>query len=175
MLPRTALTNPGYLDDGRDYRESGRLGPDGDRFFDHGRFYFSDRPAAATNQELRGMEAAGGRAGDIRIEAFDAVHQAMLHEKVQCSVNGNGSRCIPLGNAESVDDIVGTDSAVAGGNDLEDATPVCCQSGIALHALLFRSCHHQGDTSLVIVIICGENRFGTGHLIPHAATVAESK
>jgi hypothetical protein len=162
LLPRTALTHPAYLDDGRNDRESGGLSPDGNRLFDRWGSYFGDSPAAAANQELRRMQAAGGRAGDIGIEAFDPMNQAVLQQELQRSVNGDGSPCIPLSDAESADDIVGTDSAVTGGDDLEDATPVRRQSGIALHALLFRPRHHRGDTSLVIVITFRENRFGTG-------------
>jgi hypothetical protein len=166
ILPRTALTNPSYFNDGRNDRESGGLGPNGNRLFDRWGSYFGDSPAAAANQELRRMQAAGGRAGDIGIEAFDPMNQVVLQEEFQRSVNGDGSPCIPLSDAESADDIVSTDSAVAGGDDLEDATTVWRQSGIAVRAVLFRLSHHHGDTSLVIVITFRENRFGRGHLVP---------
>ena len=98
------------------------------------------------------MKPAGGRTSEVRIEAFDPVHQAVLSQKLQGPVDRDGSRRMPLCVAEPIDDLVGADGRMAAGDNLEDATPALGQPCISPRALLLRPRHQQGKTSSVIVI-----------------------
>jgi hypothetical protein len=74
-----------------------------------------------------------------------------------------------LNGAEPIDDLVGADGGVPTCDNLENVSAEGGQADIALHALPLRARYQYGETSLMIVITCGENTRAAHHPIRHIA------
>ena len=77
--------------------------------------YFERVAAAFADEELALMRLAYFAARNERIARFDAVHETVLDEKIECTVDRRGRDAATLG-LERGDQIIGTDR-LAGGRD----------------------------------------------------------
>src|SRR5262245_58220978 len=101
------------LDDRRFRREAGGARGRGERAGHFGRRCFTDRAAALADQERD--QLAGGvivHAGDERVAAFDAMHEAVLAQEFERAIGGDRRRARPF-ECQPVNDLVGAERLVA--------------------------------------------------------------
>ena len=112
---------------------------------------FADRAATLAQQE---HDAVAGlvmmQAGDERVAAGDAVHEAMLEQKVERAVDRNRRRARPdLG--KPVHDLVGAERAVAGRQRVEHLAADRRQAQAALARIAPRRRQGRGLAARMVV------------------------
>ena len=125
---------------------------------------FADRTTALADQKSNHRRRiVVMRAGEIRVAAFDAVNEAVLHQEIQRAVNRDRRR--PRHRfRQFVDHLIGAERAVARQQRLQHLAADRREFPRPALAHLFGVPNRVRGTAVVIVVRRGESRFGRGHV-----------
>ncbi len=100
--------------------------------------------------------------GDVGIEAFHTVHKAVLHQKVESAVNGDGRR-YSRRTAQSGENLVRADGGMTFGDNLKNAAALRGQTQAKLGAKTIDAHHHCFHAAAVIMVFRWEGDWLSWH------------